>query len=385
MALTSILMKCLEHIVKTILNVQCSNCRDVLQFAYREKRCVDDAVLSVIDYILSHVDRPNIVKAKHFVKVLFVDFSSAFNTIQPHILMHKLNMMNVNSRLILWIHDFLTNRIQYVRLNNYNSNTIIIDTGAPQGCVLSPILFTLYTSDCKTTDVNSKLFKYADDTALVSLCINNDAKYRDEVRAFSSWCSDNHLIINVNKTKEMIVDYSRDASHQPLYIRDEKVDVVDEYKYLGVTIDKNFKFDTHVQNVYKKCNQRLYFIRQLFKLRVDSSIIKLFYSAIIQSVLSFATVCWFGNTNNDCKSKLSRIIKQCNKMGLSDICSLAELYKKAVMHRYNNIKINPEHPLHNKYELLPSGRRVRSVKCRTNRYRDSFVPSSVRILNDIMI
>ena len=100
--------------------------------------------------------------------------------------MQKLNTMNVNSHLALWIHEFLMCRPQYVKFLNACSNTLITNTGAPQGCVLSPSLFTLYTSDCKRRYDNCKLIKYADDTALVSLSINNDILYRDEVTNFTN-------------------------------------------------------------------------------------------------------------------------------------------------------------------------------------------------------
>ena len=63
--------------------------------------------------------------------------------------MKKLIDLNINPMLIRWIHNYLTCRSQYVKLNNVVSNTTLTNTGAPQGCVLSPLLFTIYTNDCK--------------------------------------------------------------------------------------------------------------------------------------------------------------------------------------------------------------------------------------------
>ena len=83
---------------------------------------------------------------------MFFDFSSAFNTIQPHLLVQKLLNMKLPSSVISWIFDYLTNRLQYLELNGVLSSVIYTDTGAPQGTVLAPFLFSLYTADCRSTD-----------------------------------------------------------------------------------------------------------------------------------------------------------------------------------------------------------------------------------------
>ena len=109
------------------------------------------------------------------------------------------------------------------------SDVIATNTGAPQGCVLSLLLFTLYTSDCSCASNSCQLMKYADNKALIGRCINDDNDYRNEVTRFSEWCSDNYLQLNVSKTKEMIIDFQRlNPSDPPLYINGEFVESVHE-------------------------------------------------------------------------------------------------------------------------------------------------------------
>ena len=84
------------------------------------------------------------------VRIMFFDFSNAFNTIQPHLLIQKLLNMKILSSVISWIFDYLTSRLQYVRLNGFLSSAIRTNTGAPQGTVLAPFLFALYTADSRT-------------------------------------------------------------------------------------------------------------------------------------------------------------------------------------------------------------------------------------------
>ena len=79
--------------------------------------------------------------------VLFVDFSSAINTLEPHLLIEKLTDMSVDPSVISWINSFMTNRPKQVRIGNTFSKVLVTNTGALQGCVLSPMLFTTYTDD----------------------------------------------------------------------------------------------------------------------------------------------------------------------------------------------------------------------------------------------
>ena len=114
--------------------------------AYKAKRCGDDAIIRVLKSIFSHLDQPGAS-----IRLMFNDFSSEFNTIQSPFLCEKLMRMNAYLYLILWVLDNLTSRPQFVRRSpTLTSNTLKINPGAPQGTVLSPFLFSAYTSDCRS-------------------------------------------------------------------------------------------------------------------------------------------------------------------------------------------------------------------------------------------
>ena len=149
-------MKCFERIVLSHLMKYTDSHLDPYQFAYKHNRGTDDATLTLLHHAYSHLDKPG-----SFVRILFIDFSSAFNTIQPHLMALKLLKLDVNPKLILWITDFLLNRSQSVRYQSAVSVSRPTFTGAPQGTVLSPILFTLYTNDCSGSDP-TPLIKYSD-------------------------------------------------------------------------------------------------------------------------------------------------------------------------------------------------------------------------------
>ena len=110
---------------------------------------------------LSHLDKRNT-----YVRILFIDYSSAFNTIFPSKLTTKIRNLGLNTSLCNWILDFLTCRPQVVRVGSNISATLILITGAPQGCLLSPLLYSLFTHDCMARHDSNNIIKFADDTTV---------------------------------------------------------------------------------------------------------------------------------------------------------------------------------------------------------------------------
>ncbi len=210
-ALTPIMMKCFERLVMHNIKTSLPNTLDPLQFAYRPNRSTDDAISSTLHLALTHLENKD-----SYVRMLFIDFSSAFNTIIPQQLINKLNLLGLNNSLCNWILDFLTGRPQSVRVGHNTSSTTTLSTGAPQGCVLSPLLFTLLTHDCTAKFSSNHIIKFADDTTVVGLISNNDeTHYREEVAQLAEWCGTNNLSLNVGKTKEVVMDFRRNSVDHP--------------------------------------------------------------------------------------------------------------------------------------------------------------------------
>ncbi len=241
-ALTSVVMKSFEKLVLAHLKDITGPLLDPLQFAYRGNRSVDDAVNMGLHYVLQQLDRPGT-----YVKILFVNFSSAFNTIIPNLLLPKLTQLSVPTSICQWINSFLTDRQQLVRLGKYTSSTRTISTGAPQGCVLSPLLFSLYTNDCTSKDPSVKLLKFADDPTLIGLIQDGDeSAYRQEVKELAVWCSLNNLELNTLKTVEMIVEkppYSPPTLHHGQHCNDSGVIQVTGHHHLpGPEVGQSHRF-----------------------------------------------------------------------------------------------------------------------------------------------
>ena len=145
-------------------------------------------------------------------------------------------------------------RPQVVRVGSNTSATLILNTGAPQGCVLSPLLYSVFTHDCMARHDSTPIIKFADDTPVVGLISDNDERaYREEVRYLAGWCQNNNLYLNVTKTKEMIVDYrKRSTEHVPILIDGAVVEQVESFTFLGVHISNKLTWSKHTQTVVKR-------------------------------------------------------------------------------------------------------------------------------------
>ncbi len=269
-------------------------------------------------------------------------------------------------------------------MGQFTSNSITLNVGAPQGCVLSPLLYSLYTHDCMSSHSSTSIVKFADDTVVLGLISNNDeTAYLDEVERLTSWCQDNCLSLNVSKTKELIVDFRKrqQRPYTPLVISGTPVERVSSFKYLGVNISEDLTWTAHIQTQVKKARQRLYHLRQLRKFRVSPAILKTLYSGAIESVLTQCISVWYSNaTNQDCKA-LQRVVRLAERISGSALPSLQDIYLKRCKSRAVKIIKDSNHPGNHLFILLPSGKRFRSMMAKTERLRRSFFPQAIRLLN----
>ena len=214
-ALTALVMKSFEKIAKDVQLNSVQENVDPLQFTYRSVSgwMMQQAVLTLM--ILTQLEG-----VKTFVRLVFIDFSSAFNCIQPHMLAECFQNHHISPSLICWLMDFLTARSQCVRVNGVFSDVLSSSTGSPQGCVLSPLLFLLYTNECQSKYAHHHSVKFVDDSVIVSFLNNDDPDHGPVVSDFTDWCKASFLAINVSQTKEMILE---------------------QHKYLGTIIDNKLR------------------------------------------------------------------------------------------------------------------------------------------------
>ncbi|KAI4880336.1 hypothetical protein NFI96_004093 [Prochilodus magdalenae] len=373
-ALTSHVMKTLERLLLHFLRPQVQRAMDPLQFAYREKVGVEDAMLYLLQSAHSHLD-----KGGSAVKIMFFDFSSAFNTIQPLQLRDKLARMQVDPHRVSWITDYLTGRPQYVMLKDCTSETVVSSTGAPQGTVLSPFLFTLYTSDFRHNSETCHMQKFSDDTAIVA-CVRGgqEAEYRNLVEDFVAWCHSNNLLLNTSKAKE-----SGKPLTQPVFIEGVEVEMDKTYRYLGLHLDDRWDWSANTDILYRKGQRQLYFLRRLGSFNICRKLLQMFYQTVVSSCLFYAVMCWGGSISKRDEMRRDKLVKRAGSVVGVELDSVVKVAERRTLHKLLSIMDDDEHPLHT---IIIDTRskfsgRLLSQSCSTDRLRRSFVPRVIRLFN----
>ena len=191
----------------------------------------------------------------------------------------------------------------------------------------------------------------------MGLITNNDeTAYREEVRALGGWCQENNLSLNVNKTKELIVDFRKQQREQPpIHIEGTAVEKLESFKFLSVHITDKLKWSTHTDSVVKKVQWHFFNLRRLKKFGLSPKTLTNFYRCTIESILSGCITAWYGNcTTLNCKA-LQRVVRTTQCITRSRLPALHDYSTRCHRKAKKIIKDN-NHPSHCLFTPLPSRR-----------------------------
>lgn len=243
-SLTSILCKILERIILHHLNLILDNVLYNRQHGFRKGLSCETKLCGTYHDIAKQVDQGNTIHA------LVLDFAKAFDKVPHKLLMQKLaKLPNISTQIVMWIHDFLLNRKQKVMVKGELSDELSVSSGVPQGSVLGPILFLTYINDLPDY-ITCSTSLFADDTLLYQSVNNYQDKqaFQTNIITLQNWANRWCMSFNINKCSVLIFNPTQSSPVGDYLLYDTPLEVVEETKYLGVTLQSDLRFNSHIQN-----------------------------------------------------------------------------------------------------------------------------------------
>ena len=256
-SLTPVLSKCFETFITKWLMDVIGPQLDPNQYGNVKGRPTQHALLRMLHEWTSSTDQ-----AKAMLRILLVDFSKAFDLINHNLLIDKLEALDVPKALTRWIHAFLSDRQQRVRLQDDVSDWLRVNGGVPQGTKLGPVLFLVMINDLH---VQLPTVKYVDDTTIFE-CLprNAPSTLQPQADALSQWCDMNGCRINTKKTAELRIDFSKSPRDCPsISINNRDISVFSQAKLLGVVICDDLSWEANTSAICSKASQRLHYLVNL--------------------------------------------------------------------------------------------------------------------------
>ena len=187
----------------------------------------------------------------------------------PHnTLLNKIHHLKIPSIILCWLISYLMNRFQRVVFKGCSSTWLPVRSGVPQGSILGPLLFLLYMNDISDVPLTpgTKLFLFADDILLFKP-IKSDSDFCDfqkDIDAISNWTVANHLTLNANKTKVMLISRNRKSQCPSFSLNGIQIEKVRHFKYLGIWLSDDLTWSKHIESVCCKARRVLGYIYRTF-------------------------------------------------------------------------------------------------------------------------
>ena len=354
--------KLLERILHTQLTTFTNNLLHKNQHGFRANRSTSTAIFDVMQKFFDAWNE------KKYISCIFIDYSRAFDTIDHNILLAKLSAYGLDETSHKLMKSYLLNRKQRTNLQGSKSTYKPLAYGVPQGSILGPLLFILYTNDLfAQLPSDDSLYMYADDTLILSTGKTEDEAVRisqEKLDIVTSWCRKNKLTINKSKTKHMCITHKKHPLEKHISIDSVDLANVTTFEYLGVVLDNKLKLQQQVDKIYKKVSSKLYTF-SIIRRYLTRDIALMTYKVMILPHFDYVDFV-LDSATNESTDKLERLHKRAirkieycldyrNKQKYEDVLvtfGMTLLYQRrtehllTLMYKYKGdiIEIDPQRP-----------------------------------------
>ena len=321
--------------------LQRQNLHAEFQSGYKSHHSCETATLAIYNDLLCITD------SKSKIILLLLDLSAAFDTVNHSLLLQKLrNSYGLSGNVLKWFKSYLSDRSFTVSIGKHRSSKCFLRIGVPQGSILGPILFILYTKELINIAKKHGFFihLYADDTQLyiefnpLSQSISHiEERIVSCLTEIKNWMTTNKLKLNPDKTEVLIASsinrFTSWSNNSLSLISDgENISPMEIVKSLGVRFDKDLSFEDHINSVVKACYIQLRNLQAIgSKLNYDLK--KQLIHCLIFSKLDYCNGLFFGLPDKLIK-KLQKVQNSCvrflfQKEGFNKWDSVSPLLERA--------------------------------------------------------
>ena len=264
------------------------------------------------------------LKCREVTAAVFSDYSKAFDTVDYLTLLDKLSYLGFSKPEPIWMTSYLTQRKQFVQINDKRSSFETVPFGVPQGSVLGPLLFNVYTPDLQD-NVKGNVCQFADDTTLyhhVKPCkMDDDIKVlQKNTNSLYNWSCKNNLLFNAKKTKTMLFG-SKNAianCNYEIKITNQLIEQVKSWKVLGVWFDEKLSWSVHFKETLISCYRKLSVLKRL-KRFTPFHVRKQLAESLILSVVDYCSALFTNAQKQDIK-RIQKLQNACCSFVLNEYC-----------------------------------------------------------------
>ena len=313
-SLSSFLLKGLERLILWYMqaNTLRNNPLNKNIFSYTEGLSTETALHRVVHFIEKSIAIDNVVI------IVFMDISGAFSNTSISSLIRDLAETGIEEELLYWTAHLLSNRVTTAQLGDCKAEK---DTtmGTMEGGIKSPVIWNIKISKCADKFPErgpNKFTGYADDAGLKSagICVQTVGDtIQSGIKIMEEWATENKLTFNADKTKAMLFTIRKNCKKPNLYMNGKKIEYVDSFKYLGVTIDNKLRWTNHIENQVKKAKATMMIGRKMIgrDWGISPKTAYWLYTTTVRPILAYGSVVWINSVE---RTRIFIMLQQVQRM-----------------------------------------------------------------------